>query len=321
MAARPPRGVGRARRASSLRARGAAGATPARPSPPRKRALATAVLEKLCHVGSKPRRREATSLGPAMVRSVVFTTAAKALASLAREDVVSRAAAELNACVADVEEALFADLPGERRVAGPPADLSPAQLALRTNLALARALLFRSRLSVTIEIDGNARSLVRYARLRGLICTPEQKDCALRSPSPVLWRSFVTRFCTGLLGDRAIARLVRALPARRDMPSPRPARPTRAQRRRSDFPVAEAATVRQSTRGALCPGLPPCRAGPLAAGAEPEAIPLAGGAVILPRLRAGARQRSGPSLATSRSRASGPRITSRESWHSTARRP
>ena len=68
------------------------------------------------------------------------------------------------------QDSLFADLPGERLVAAPPRPLSPGELALRTNLAIAQGLLFRVA-SVTIEMDGNARAVVRHSKLRGLICT------------------------------------------------------------------------------------------------------------------------------------------------------
>ena len=67
-------------------------------------------------------------------------------------------------------QSIFADLPGERRLAPPPQDLSCGELALRTNLGIARTLLYRSS-SVQIEVFGNARAIVRHARLRGLICT------------------------------------------------------------------------------------------------------------------------------------------------------
>jgi predicted nuclease of restriction endonuclease-like RecB superfamily len=69
-----------------------------------------------------------------------------------------------------VEATLFADLPGERLVAAPDRPLSPGELALRANLALVQGLMFRAT-AVTIEVCGNARALVRYAKLRGLICT------------------------------------------------------------------------------------------------------------------------------------------------------
>src|SRR5204862_143095 len=81
---------------------------------------------------------------------------------------------------AELEAALFADLPGERLVAGLPVPLSPAELALRANLGLTQGLLCRAT-GVTLEIDGNARVLVRHAKLRGLLCTVSRPA---RAPAP-----------------------------------------------------------------------------------------------------------------------------------------
>ena len=65
---------------------------------------------------------------------------------------------------------LFADLPGEHLVAGLPVPLSPSELALRANLDVTQRLLRRAT-GVTLEVAGNARVLVRHAKLRGLLCT------------------------------------------------------------------------------------------------------------------------------------------------------
>jgi hypothetical protein len=77
----------------------------------------------------------------------------------------------------DLEASLFADLPGEHVVTGLGASLSPTELALRANLALTQALLFRAT-GVTLEVEGNARALVRTAKLRGLICTIARVSCS-----------------------------------------------------------------------------------------------------------------------------------------------
>jgi hypothetical protein len=99
---------------------------------------------------------------------MVFAEAART--SAAADAVLSSVAASLGVSAGDLQDSLFADLPGERVVAVPPRPLEPVELALRTNLAIVQALLFRAT-SVTIEADGNARALVRHSKLRGLICT------------------------------------------------------------------------------------------------------------------------------------------------------
>jgi predicted nuclease of restriction endonuclease-like RecB superfamily len=105
----------------------------------------------------------------------------------AADDVLSSVAASLRVSPGDLHDSLFADLPGERLVATLPRPLSPAELALRTNLAIVQALLFRAT-SVAIEANGNTRALVRHSKLRGLICTvaghPKPPDSLLELSGP-----------------------------------------------------------------------------------------------------------------------------------------
>ncbi len=131
-------------------------------SPPTKRKQAVHVLSRL-----RPSPRK-TVVRPVRAREMVFAEAARTPASA--DAVLSSVAASLRVSAGDLQDSLFADLPGERLVAAQPKPLSPAELALRTNLAIVQALLFRAT-SVTIEADGNARALVRHSKLRGLICT------------------------------------------------------------------------------------------------------------------------------------------------------
>ncbi len=86
-------------------------------------------------------------------------------------------ATSLGVTVADLNDALFADLPGERLVGAPTKPLSAAELALRSNLALVQALLVRAT-AVTVEVEGNTRLLVRHAKWRGLICTVAERSGA-----------------------------------------------------------------------------------------------------------------------------------------------
>jgi len=79
-------------------------------------------------------------------------------------------AASLGVTPEDLRGSLFGDLPGERLVGTRAQPLSAVELALRCNLALVQALLFRANI-VRIEVEGNTRALVRQAKWRGLICT------------------------------------------------------------------------------------------------------------------------------------------------------
>ena len=140
---------------------------------------------------------------PRQARALVFGEAARTLGS--PELVLTRVAASLGVTVERLDASLFADLPGERLVAGLPIPLSPGELALRANLALAQALLFRAT-AVAIEAEGNARALVRYAKLRGLICTVAGRapgtDALLEVSGPL------TLFRRTLLYGRALGHLV-----------------------------------------------------------------------------------------------------------------
>jgi predicted nuclease of restriction endonuclease-like RecB superfamily len=132
-------------------------------SPPRKLRLANQVLMRL-----RRGHRNATVVPPRRARALVFVEAARSPAPALT--VLSTVAASLGVTAGDLQDSLFADLPGERLVGASTRPLSPVELALRTNLALVQALLFHA-IAVRIDVEGNTRVLVRHAKLRGLICT------------------------------------------------------------------------------------------------------------------------------------------------------
>jgi predicted nuclease of restriction endonuclease-like RecB superfamily len=76
----------------------------------------------------------------------------------------------LGVSLEDLQESLFADLPGERIVAAPAQPLSAVELALRCNLAVVQEMLPRATV-VRVEVEGNTRRLIRHAKWRGWICT------------------------------------------------------------------------------------------------------------------------------------------------------
>ena len=107
--------------------------------------------------------RAAPPRPPAAVRAAAVTRQS-------RDALLTRVAGAVGATPDDLEDSLFADLPGERVLADLPGSLSPAELALRANLSLIQSLLGRAT-GVTLEVGGNVRVLVRHAKLRGLLCT------------------------------------------------------------------------------------------------------------------------------------------------------
>ncbi len=168
------------------------------PSPKAKRVRAIAVMDRLC------REQTRASVDPRKVRAALFMEAAQ---GGSREAVLRRAGAQLKVKPQTLLECLFADLPGQRRVSAPPSDLNPWQLALRVNLALAQGLLARSS-SVSVDLWGNARDVVRYARLRGLICTVRHSRSPLASGTVLDISGPYALFRRTLVYGRALASLV-----------------------------------------------------------------------------------------------------------------
>jgi uncharacterized protein len=138
------------------------------PTPARKRRLVTRELDRLWRV------RIAAALSPRHAREQVFGRAAAALNDAAsrpsrRAAVLAAVAAAEGVTPAELDAALFADLPGERRLVAPEELPSVGELELHANLALVQGLLARST-QVRIDFEGNARAVVRHAKLCGLIC-------------------------------------------------------------------------------------------------------------------------------------------------------
>jgi predicted nuclease of restriction endonuclease-like RecB superfamily len=167
-----------------------------------KRRAAAAVLWRLW------RRQTRSAMPPRQAREIVFREAARlAPAGIpsARADTLARAAVALAITPAELEHALFADVPGERILVSPSEPPGPTELGLRTNLALAQYLAIRSS-SVRISAEGNIRALVRLAKLRGLICTVHESSSG---GPPVLELSGpLSIFRRTLLYGRALAEMV-----------------------------------------------------------------------------------------------------------------
>jgi predicted nuclease of restriction endonuclease-like RecB superfamily len=147
--------------------------------------------------------RRARPPRPIELRAQLFAEAAARDARAAT--VLSEAAARLGLSAEGLGDALFADLPGERPVRAPDPAPSAAEAALRTNLAIAQAVLMRAS-RVELRVEGGVRPIVRLAKLRGLLCTIAD---AAESPRPVLEISGpFSLFRHTLLYGRALAELL-----------------------------------------------------------------------------------------------------------------
>lgn len=125
--------------------------------------LASRVLARL-----QRHQRSAAIVAPRRARALTFVEAART--GNAPREVLSYVAGSLRVTTAELGASLFADLPGERPVGPPAQEVSPVELASRSNLALVQGLLVHAS-TLRIDVDGNTRVLVRHAKWRGLICT------------------------------------------------------------------------------------------------------------------------------------------------------
>ncbi len=119
------------------------------------------------------RSRVGSAVPPREARAAVFAAAARKPVR-PRRAIIAACAAEGGIEPVALAAALFADLPGER-LAMPPALLDLGELALRSNLLLAQALMSRA-FTVKISLEGNTRAVVRHAALRGLLCSVSHGD-------------------------------------------------------------------------------------------------------------------------------------------------
>jgi predicted nuclease of restriction endonuclease-like RecB superfamily len=103
---------------------------------------------------------------PAALRQQLF---AEAAADEMPASVADAAAVRLGLTREALLDLLFADLPGERPVRAPSPPPTPAEAMLRTNLAIAQAVLMRAS-RVELSVEGGVRPIVRLAKLRGLLC-------------------------------------------------------------------------------------------------------------------------------------------------------
>ncbi|HSF18296.1 MAG TPA: DUF790 family protein [Vicinamibacteria bacterium] len=136
-------------------------------APPLKLAAAMRVLRRWFRSG-EPRRVDAVR-----ARRHVFELAARA--GWQREATVLEAARRLGVGASELEETLFSDVPGERRVRVPDPGPGAFELSMRVNTALAQDLLHRAS-EIEVSAYESVRAIVRHARLRGLICSVRPGD-------------------------------------------------------------------------------------------------------------------------------------------------
>jgi predicted nuclease of restriction endonuclease-like RecB superfamily len=104
---------------------------------------------------------------PERIRETVFLRSAK---GGSRTEILVDSASELDISTAEVERGLFADRSSARVVTAPSRASSPHELVLDYNLALVQGLVLRAE-RLHVGLSESVRSVVRYAKLRGLLAT------------------------------------------------------------------------------------------------------------------------------------------------------
>jgi uncharacterized protein len=110
-------------------------------------------------------------LDPRRLREVVFVEAARGAGATAAAE---RAAARLGVSPGELSRDLYADLPAERLLRPATCSLSTPELIERYNLALAQGLLLRAE-TLSVGLEGQAKSVLRWARLHRLLCSAERE--------------------------------------------------------------------------------------------------------------------------------------------------
>lgn len=162
-----------------------------------KRRLVARVLAGLARAESR------FAFQPRAVRSELFVAGAGMTRS--RESALALVAEKMGTSPAEIEASLFADLPGERRVAPLSTPVSPESLRWKVNAALVAGFLARS-VRVSVETDGDSTPLARHARWSGLIAERTGDGMVLSGPFALFRHTgLYARALAGIVG--ALARL------------------------------------------------------------------------------------------------------------------
>lgn len=119
------------------------------------------------------------SIDSRKVRELLFLQAGESFGSkntaeigVNRDAIIQKVALSLGKDAFQIEREMFWDLPGERLVPHLERGISKMELVSMSNLLLVQGLLARS-ISIEVALIGNAKAIVRHAKLRGLICVVE----------------------------------------------------------------------------------------------------------------------------------------------------
>ena len=149
------------------------------------------------------------ALKPPVAREALFLAAADAR-DPGRDEIVARTAALHSISRLELEQAIVADLPGERLLRPPKRFPTPQEVIQSVNQLLVRSLIGRARV-IRICAEGSMRGIVRQAKLVGLLCTLRDEPSSSASASLEISGPF-SLFRHTLLYARALASLLGRLP-------------------------------------------------------------------------------------------------------------
>jgi uncharacterized protein len=146
-------------------------------------------------------------IAPSVLRARLFVAASNS--SLEQKILSEAVAKEFGISFEELENSLYADLPGQRCLTSPSKEISPTELALQTNLMLVQGLLARAR-SVDVRLAGNSSAVIRHAKRKGLICVVKNDKDQARTVCLSISGPYSLFRCTLLYG-RVLGDLVPVL--------------------------------------------------------------------------------------------------------------
>ncbi len=146
---------------------------------------------------------------PSLAREALFLAAAAAHEPR-RDAIVAQIAALHGISPPELEQAIVADLAGERLIRPPVRSPTPMEVTQGVNELIVRSLIGRAR-TISILAEGSIRALVRQAKLAGLLCTLRQVRAGASSTALEISGPF-SLFRHTLLYGRALGSLLGRLP-------------------------------------------------------------------------------------------------------------
>lgn len=124
-----------------------------------------------------------------------------------RDRTLQNTAQEFQKKSCEILAILFSDFKKEQLLVTPDIKLTPADILLRTNLSIVKNLLFNAS-EIQIKILGAARDIIRFAKLKGLICSTYKLKDDSEYPVSIHISGPLSICCYTTLYGRAIGQII-----------------------------------------------------------------------------------------------------------------